>query len=189
MVPANVTVQAGQTSATFTVTTSVPAAPVTATLTAKSGSSSQTATLRQEIAVPANLATVAAVTVSSQNVSTGQLGTKAVDGIVDGYPGDYTREWATTGQTAGAWINLAWSSPVTVSEVVLYDRPNLSDNITSGTLSFSDGSALAVGALPNNGVGLAVSFPARNVTWLKFTINTAVGYNIGLAEIVVLSSP
>ena len=30
---------------------------------------------------------------------------------------------------------------------MLYDRPNLTDNITSGTLSFSDGSTVAVGAL------------------------------------------
>jgi len=184
-VPANLTVGAGQSSATFTVTTTVPVAPVTATLTAKSGSSSQTATLREEIGIGANLATTAVVTVSSQNAATGQLGTKAVDGIVDGYPGDYSREWATTGQLNGAWINLAWSSGVTVSQVILYDRPNLSDNILSGTLSFSDGSTVPVGTLPNNGAGLAVSFAPRSVSWLRFTINNAVGLNTGLAEIAV----
>src|SRR5262249_17660340 len=188
VVPANLTVGAGQSSATFTVTTTVPVAPVTATLTANSGSSSQTATLREEIGIGANLATTAVVTVSSQNAATGQLGTKAVDGIVDGYPGDYSREWATTGQLNGAWINLAWSSGVTVSQVILYDRPNLSDNILSGTLSFSDGSTVPVGTLPNNGAGLAVSFAPRSVSWLRFTINNAVGLNTGLAEIVVLNS-
>jgi hypothetical protein len=184
MVPASVTIAAGQTATTFTATTSVPAAPVKATLTAKLGNSSKTATLRQEIAVPANLATTATVTVSSQNASSGQLGIKAVDGIVDGYPGDYSREWATSGQTAGAWISLAWPAAVTVSQVVLYDRPNSDDNIISGTLSFSDGSTVAVGSLPSNGAPLVVSFPSRTVTSLKLTIISAAGFNIGLAEIV-----
>ena len=35
-------------------------------------------------------------------MDTGQLVSKAVDGVADGYPGDYTREWATVGQGAGA---------------------------------------------------------------------------------------
>ena len=42
-----------------------------------------------------NLALNALVTASSQNVPTGQDAAKAIDGVVDGYPGDYTREWAT----------------------------------------------------------------------------------------------
>jgi hypothetical protein len=112
------------------------------------------------------------------------LGIEAVDGIVDGYPGDYSREWATIGQTAGAWISLAWPTAVMVSQVVLYDRPNSDDNIISGTLSFSDGSTVAVGSLPSNGAPLVVSFPSRTATSLKLTINSAPGFNIGLAEIV-----
>ena len=34
-----------------------------------------------------------AVSVSSENAFSGQLGTRAVDGAIDGYPGDYTKEW------------------------------------------------------------------------------------------------
>jgi LmbE family N-acetylglucosaminyl deacetylase len=186
--PATVSVPAGQSGGSFTVTTTLPAAPTTANLTATLAGSKQSTPLRLELTVPANLASTATVTVSSQNTSSGQLGTKAVDRIVDGYPGDSSREWATNGQTARAWINLAWPGAVTVSEVILYDRPNSDDNITSGTLSFSNGSTIAVGALPNNGAALVVSFPARAVTSLKFTINSATGYNTGLAEIVVLGS-
>ena len=132
-----------------------------------------------------NIAGSASVAVSSENTSTGQLGIKAIDGVIAGSPGDYKREWATVGQLAGAWITLTWSAPQTISSVILYDRPNLTDNVTSGTLLFSDGSSVAVGALPNNGAAYNVLFPSRTVTWVKFRVDTAVGLNIGLAEFQV----
>jgi len=139
-----------------------------------------------------NLAVNASVTVSSERPATGQLGTKAIDGIVDGWPHDYTKEWATVGELGevpnslikGAWIKLNWSY-VTVSQVILHDRPNLDDHVLTGTLLFSDGSSLPVGALPNNGTGLSVLFPYKTVTWVKFRVDSAVGANIGLAEIEV----
>src|SRR5205823_5979343 len=120
-----------------------------------------------------NVALSASVTQSSQNVSTGQLGKKAIDGVIDGYPGDYTREWATVGQVAGAWIQLSWSSSVSVSRVILYDRPNLTDNVKSGTLLFSDGTTLSVGQLPNDAkTGYTVTFPAKTISWVKFTVGS-----------------
>ncbi len=140
------------------------------------------------LTVPTNLASTASVSVSSENAGTGQLGIKAVDGIVEGYPGDYTKEWATLGELAGAWIKLSWSSAVSVSHVVLFDRPNLTDNILGGTLLFSDGSSVVVGALPNNGAGLAVTFAPKTITWVQFQIDNAVGDNIGLAEIAVIGN-
>src|SRR6266542_5559354 len=75
------------------------------------------------------------VTVSSETASTSQYGIKAIDGVVDGWPGDYTKEWASFGQLAGAWIRLTWASAIPASEVILYDRINTTDNILSGTLS------------------------------------------------------
>jgi len=128
----------------------------------------------------------ATVTVSSENTSTDQLGIKAVDGVIAGYPDDPTKEWATVGELAGAWITLTWGGQNrTVSSVVLYDRPNLTDHVLSGTLLFSDGSSIAVGALPNDGTGLSVIFSSRTVTWVTFRVDSAVGTDIGLAEIEV----
>ena len=144
----------------------------------------------QVIAAGADVALAAGITDSSENASTGQQGIKAIDGIIDGYPGDYTREWATLGQLAGAWIQLNWSSPVKVSEVILYDRPNLSDNVQAGTLLFSDGTSLPVGQLPNDASsGYTVSFAEKTITWVKFTVTKAVGYNIGLSEFQVIAGP
>jgi hypothetical protein len=138
-----------------------------------------------------NIAPLATVTASSQYTSTGQLATKAVDGIVDGYPGDYTREWATVGQGAGAWIRLAWGTPYTLDRVVLYDRPNSNDQVLGGTLSFSDGSTVAVGALTNSGSGVTVSFTPRSVTSVTFTVNSvsATSRNIGLMEFQSYGGP
>jgi lysophospholipase L1-like esterase len=140
---------------------------------------------------PVNVAGSSTVTASSQNTTTDQLATKAVDGVVDSYPGDSTREWATVAGQAGSWIRLDWASAYTVDHVTLYDRPNLNDQVLSGTLLFSDGTSMPVGALPNNGAALTVSFVPRTVTWVKFTINTvsSTTQNIGLAEIQIFATP
>jgi hypothetical protein len=140
--------------------------------------------LGQVVALPTPM-----VSVSSQNTSTGQLGVKAIDGVIDGYPHDYTREWATRGQLAGAWIQFNWSSPVQVSRIVLWDRPNMWDNVQAGTLSFSDGTTLPVGQLPGDASsGYTVSFTTKSVTSVRFTVTRAAGVNIGLAEIQLFGS-
>jgi hypothetical protein len=68
---------------------------------------------------------------------------------------------------------------------VLHDRPNADDHITSGTLTFSDGSQVAVGDLPNDGTALTVDFTPRSVTWVRFTVTGVSGStrNVGLSEI------
>ena len=136
---------------------------------------------------PVDLALSASATASSQNTSTGQTADKAIDGVVGGYPGDYTVEWATVGGGAGSWLELTWSSPQTFDTIVLYDRPNLNDQITAGTIQFSDGSSIPVPALANDGTGVTLSFPAKTVTSLQLTITavSATTQNIGLSEIQV----
>ena len=130
-----------------------------------------------------NLALSATVTDSSE--SPGQPGTAAVNGVVDGYPNNWPQEWASVGQLTGAWIQLNWAQAITTSLIVLHDRPNITDNVRAGTLSFSDGSTINVGTLPDNGDGLPVNFGPKTITWVKFTVNQAVGQNIGLSEIEV----
>ena len=131
-----------------------------------------------------NLASGSVATASSQNLSTGQDASKAIDGVVGGYPGDYTREWATQGGRAGSWLRLTWATPVALSHVVLYDRPNAGDQITSAHLNFSDGSSMTVGSLPNAGAALTVAFPDKTVTWVELVVDTvsASTINVGLSE-------
>lgn len=138
-----------------------------------------------------NIAPLASVMASSQNTSTGQLAIKAIDGIADGWPGDFTREWATVGQGAGAWITLSWPAAYRVDRVVLFDRPNADDQIIAGSLIFSDGSSVAVGTLDNSGAPVEIAFAARAITSLTLSITAVSGttLNIGLAEIQVFGEP
>lgn len=135
-----------------------------------------------------NIAPEASVTASSESTRTNQAAVKAIDGVVAGYPMDQKREWATAGERVGAWIELSWPAPHVVGRVVLHDRPLLSQQVTRGTLSFSDGSVVPVGALANDGRGVEVVFPARQVVWLRLTVAAVSGStsNVGLAEILVL---
>jgi hypothetical protein len=129
----------------------------------------------------------ATATASSQDVSNSQTANKAIDGVIDGWPGDYTKEWATVGGGAGSWLKLTWTSAQTITKVVLYDRPNLNDQVTGGTLTFSDGSTVAVPSLNNDGSATTVTFPAKTTTSLLFTVNSvsASTGNVGLSEIQV----
>ena len=140
---------------------------------------------------PPDLALQATATASSQDLADAEGATKAIDGIVDGYPGDATKEWSTAGGKAGSWLKLTWNTAQTVQQVVLYDRPNSTDQITSGTLTFSDGSTVSVGALNNAGGATVVNFPARNTTSVLLTVNSVASgtQNAGLAEIMVYPAP
>jgi LmbE family N-acetylglucosaminyl deacetylase len=137
-----------------------------------------------------DLALTATATASSQNTSTSQTANKAIDGVIDGYPGDYTREWATVGGGAGSWLKLTWNSAQTFDTIVLYDRPNGNDQITGGNIQFSDGSTVNVGTLPNDGSAYTLTFAAKTVTSLQLNITSvsASTQNVGLAEIQVYNS-
>lgn len=136
-----------------------------------------------------NLAQVPGLTVSAstENTPSGQTAGKVVDGVADGYPGDPTREWATIGEKAGAWILLAWASEVTATAVVLYDRPNGADQVLGGRLDFSDGTSVQVPALVNDGSPTFVEFEPRRLTSVRFTVTATspTTENIGLAEFEV----
>jgi hypothetical protein len=132
-----------------------------------------------------NLALSATASASSEKPAYEQTADKANDGVIDGWPGDYTKEWVSNNEGAGAWLQLNWSQAVTVDRVVLYDRPNTNDRITGGTLSFSNGSPVTVGALNNNGTATNSIFSTRTITWLRFTVTSAQGGAVGLAEVQV----
>lgn len=111
----------------------------------------------------------------------------AVDGVVGGYPGDKGQEWSAGG-TVGATLTLTWATPQTIDHIQLYDRLNTTDQITSGEVTFSDGSTLPVGALPNDAaMPFDLRFPSKTVTALTFKVTgvKAGTQNAGLAEIAV----
>ena len=65
-----------------------------------------------------------------------------------GFPNDIAKEWASNGEKAGAWIKLSWDKPQKIDRVWLFDRPNTLDQVTAGTLEFSDGSTIEARKAP-----------------------------------------
>ena len=85
------------------MTTLPVSASTSSTISASYGGSSPSAVLT--VTAQADIAFSATVTDSSENASTGQLGIKAIDGVIDGYPGDFTKEWATMGSLRAPGFN------------------------------------------------------------------------------------
>ena len=194
--------QTGGTAVTLSSATAVqptftaPASATTLTfqlVVSDSQASSSPATVTITVsasAVQTDLALTATATASSQNTSTSQTADKAINGVIAGYPGDYTQEWATSGGKAGSWLQLTWATAQTIDTIVLYDRPNTDDQITGGNIQFSDGTSITVGSLPNTGTAYTLTFTAKTVTTLKLNITSVSSTtgNVGLAEIQVYNS-
>jgi hypothetical protein len=140
---------------------------------------------------PANVARNATATASSEDTADGQTADKAIDGVLQGWPQNPYGEWASNGQGVGAWLHLDWSTPRVVNRVALSDRPNQYDQVLAGTLSFSDGSSVAVGALDNAGAATELDFSARQITWLRFTVTqvSTTTANAGLEELQAWNVP
>ena len=132
-----------------------------------------------------DIAPNATVTVSGVEQGYGFAG--ATDKIPGGYPGDRNNEWSS-GQKAGATIRLTWKTPQTINRVQLYDRPNENDNALKSQLTWSDGTTIEVGPLPNNGETPAeLRFAPKTVTWVEWKALEVSGAteNIGLGEFAV----
>ncbi len=136
-----------------------------------------------------NVALEAAVTTSSTHPD--YSAAAAIDGAVDGFPGNIHREWASNGEQETALLRLTWNAPQKIDRVWLFDRPNALDQITSGMLVFSDGSTLTTGALPDDAKqGLEVAFEPKTVTWMVFVVTGVKkgSPNIGLSEVAVFQA-
>ena len=94
----------------------------------------------------------------------------------------------SSGQKVGATIRLTWPTPQTINRIALYDRPNENENALKSQLTFSDGTTIEVGPLPNDGKTPAeVRFAPKTVSWVEWKslqISDATE-NIGLGEFAV----
>src|SRR5262249_50312887 len=98
-------------------------------------------------------------------------------------------EWVSNGQLAGAWVQLTWPTATTLTSVVLHDRTLTTENVTGGTFSVRNWASITLGGLPSRGTGLTVSFAARTVTWVRFTVTSATGGSAGLSEFEAYGLP
>ena len=116
------------------------------------------------------------------------IGEGAVDGVVDPESKNSLNEWVSDGEKNTAFLRLTWAKEEKVKKVLLFDRPNLKDQVISGLLVFSDGSTIKVSTLPNDGkLYKEILFPEKKITWMSFIIDqvSSTTENTGLAEIAV----
>lgn len=135
-----------------------------------------------------NLVNEAQVTASS--VFNGYSVEGLRDGVVGGYPGDITTEWASKYESTTAMVRLDWDSPRTVARIQLFDRPTELAQMTGGLLVFSDGTTIRVGALPDDArKGLEIRFPPKRVKWLLLAIDAVKPgtTNVGISEMAVFA--
>ncbi len=177
------------TSAAPTFTAPVTGTTLTFDLVVNDGTETSQASSTTVTIDDSNIAGLA--TASANSEATGQEASKAIDGIADGWPTGPTNEWSTVGGGVGSWLELNWASPVTIDQLTLYDRPNLSDHMTAAEIQFNDGSTVAVGSLVNDGSPTTVPVPTKTITSLRVTVTAVAGStsSIGLAEIGVRSAP
>lgn len=127
------------------------------------------------------------VTASSETAGTGQGASAVVDGLSQGWPVAPSDEWRSDGDPVGQWVQITLPEPRRVTTVVLADRPNLDDQVTSARLELSDGTTIDVGPLPNNGSAVTVEIPPRATTTVRVVITgvSTTTRDVGLAELEV----
>ncbi len=134
-----------------------------------------------------NIAPAAKVT-SSGCLSEAYEAANVTDGVI-GW--ENAGEWACKGHVTSwgemflPWVRLDWDNDVTVSRIVIYDRPSENEHLSGGTLLFSDGSHLSVTGIPNDGSPKELLFDPKTVKWVRFEATDGNGKNIGLSEIEV----
>src|SRR5262249_6828852 len=121
---------------------------------------------------PVNVALMATATASTEDVANGQTADKAIDGVIDGYPGDSTKEWARVGEGAGGVVDVEWLVPQSIGKPVSFDRPNLSDQVPGGSVTFRGGRSVALTALNNDGTATTFPFAPKMVTSLTVNISS-----------------
>lgn len=139
------------------------------------------------LAEPGNLAPSARISASTQ-IGASHAAGHVSDGIIGV---EDQGEWACQGATNSwgyiryPWIQLDWEQEASIGKVVLYDRPSAKEHTAGGRLRFSDGSAVSVNLIPNDGTARVVTFAPRRTQWVRFEVTDGDGSELGLSEIEV----
>jgi GH43 family beta-xylosidase len=110
----------------------------------------------------------------------------------DGEIGIYTKfkdlyEWMSEDQGAGTWVQLDFPQERTITSVAIYDSAAPERKITSGKLTFSNGTTMNVTFPNEHGAAAIATFPPMKASWVKFEVTDMLGTGYaGLSEIMVL---
>ena len=121
-----------------------------------------TTLLAVNVSAAANLVKTADEIDTSTYYNDDYSGEQVRDGIVRGEE-FLLHQWITDYEPE-ADLTLTWSSPVTLTKAVFYDRVSAADNVASGKITFSDGTVVEFGALDPDGLPTEVAFDAVTTT-------------------------
>ncbi len=121
-----------------------------------------TTLLAGNVSAAANLVKTADEIDTSTYYNDDYSGEQVRDGIVRGEE-FLLHQWITDYEPE-ADLTLTWSSPVTLTKAVFYDRVSAADNVASGKITFSDGTVVEFGALDPDGLPTEVAFDAVTTT-------------------------
>lgn len=144
-----------------------------------------------KISSSSNIAPVATVT-SSYNWGEEKSDSNVTDGIIRiANHGEWTSESGITswGAINYPWIQLDWDTPQKINKIILFDRADEKTHTAGGTLFFSDGEEISVFQIPNDGSPKQITFPSKEVEWVRFEVTDGHGLNLGLSEIEVYPAP
>ncbi|MEY2848448.1 MAG: hypothetical protein RI885_1113 [Actinomycetota bacterium] len=94
--------------------------------------------------------------------------------------------WSPSGPAVGSWTQLGWSQAPTLTSIQIFADKAPGAKIARGTLRFSDGSTIPVGAVAEDPrFPTIVAFPPKTVSSVRFTIEKTSGAGaVAIAEIV-----
>lgn len=84
-------------------------------------------------------------------------------------------------------ITIKFSQPVNIHSVILYDNPDLNNNILSGKLEFNDGSYINLSNFQKNGAPSEFQVNKTGISSLSFKIVEFEGKTPGLSEFEIFS--
>ena len=105
---------------------------------------------------------------------------QANDGIIS----DPDNGWVAGTSAAGSWIQMNFDTAKSIYRVDLRDLLDTANGqqVTGGSISFSDSSSIPFGALPADGTPEIVVFDPKQVNWVRVTLDSA-NVRYGLAEV------
>jgi len=168
--------------------TSITSDSFTYTIKDASGLISNTATVTVTVLQNFNEALYATPTFPTGSPSTSaKRALQANDGLT--VTSDPANGWVSTDALPQS-IRLTFDSPKLIHRITLSDLASLTDNVLTGTISFSNGDpTIPVGALPTDGTAKEYLLsPPKLVSWIEVSIDSADSANLGLSEFSAYSA-
>ena len=102
------------------------------------------------------------------------------------YP--YDGVWTPNEEDKNQSIQVVLKEPTDISQIVFYDHPSLSDNITNIRITFNDNTVIETGKLNENGTATVININKSDVTSFCTEILSSEGNSFGIAEIEAFST-